>query len=75
MSGEERVVAVISPWDNLAALVKEGFRVQSLPREKLVLVWREDLKTEKGLVAAVKQAGIIEVVEVRRRKVTEEWEE
>ncbi len=71
MSGEERVEAVISPWGNLSALVRQGFRVESLPRDKNVAVWREDLKTEKDLVAAVKGAGI-EVVEVRRRKVAEE---
>jgi hypothetical protein len=74
MSEEERVVAVISPWDHLANLVKKGFRVESLPREKKVLVWREDLTHEKELVAAVKEAGI-ESVEVRRKKVMEEWEE
>jgi hypothetical protein len=74
MSEEERVVAVVSPWDNLANLVKKKFRVESLPREKKVLVWREDLTTEEKLVAAVKEAGI-ETVEVRRRRVMEEWEE
>lgn len=74
MSQEERVVAVISPWDNLGALVKRGFRVQSLPREKKVFVWRGDLNDEKRLVKAVNEAGI-EEVEVRRRMVIEEWEE
>ena len=75
MSEEERrVVAVVSPWENLAALVKEEFRVQSLPREKKVFVWREDLKTEKKLVAAVKATGI-EPIEVRTRSVISQWEE
>jgi hypothetical protein len=74
MSEEERVVAVVSPWDHLANLVKKGFRVESLPREKKVIVWRKDLTSEEELVAAVKEAGI-ESVEVRRRKVMEEWEE
>ncbi len=74
MSQEERVVAVISPWGNLAALVKQGFRVQSLPREKMVLVWREDLTGEKDLRQAISTTGI-EIVEVRRRSVTEEWDE
>jgi hypothetical protein len=74
MSEEERVVAVISPWDHLGALVNNGFRVQSLPREKKVMVWRKDLKKEKDLVAAVNEAGIKQV-EVRRRKVVEDWEE
>jgi len=74
MSEEERVVAVVSPWDHLANLVKKKFRVESLPREKKVLVWREDLTNEEELVAAVKEAGI-ESIEVRRRKIIEEWEE
>jgi hypothetical protein len=74
MSEEERIVAVISPWDRLASLVKKGFRVESLPREKKVMVWREDLANEEELLAAVKEAGI-ESVEVRSRKVIEEWEE
>jgi hypothetical protein len=74
MSEEERIVAVISPWGNLPALVKRGFRVESLPREKKVMVWREDLDNEKDLVAAVKEAGIGSV-EVRTKKVVAEWEE
>jgi len=68
------VVAVVSPWDHLANLVKKKFRVESLPREKKVLVWRDDLTNEEELVAAVKEAGI-ESIEIRRRKVIEEWEE
>ena len=74
MSREERVVAVISPWDNLRALVNKGFRVQSLPRERKVFVWREDLNDEKRLVKAVKEAEI-EVIEVRRRRgrMKDEW--
>jgi len=74
MNEEERIVAAVSPWDHLANLVKKEFRVQSLPREKKVLVWREDLTNEEELVAAVKEAGI-ESIEVRRRKAMDEWEE
>lgn len=74
MSEERRIVAVISPWDNLSGLVNNGFRAQSLPREKKVMVWRDDLNEEKQLVAALKEAGI-ESLEVRTRPVVTEWEE
>ena len=73
MNEEERIVAAVSPWDHLANLVKKEFRVQSLPREKKVLVWREDLTNEEELVAAVKEAGI-ESIEVRSRKAMDGWE-
>ena len=52
MSQFEKLVAVISPWDNLSAVVKKSFRVESLPEEKKVMVWREDLQTEQALAAA-----------------------
>lgn len=36
MSLQEKLVAVISPWEKLTEAVKNGLRVQSLPREKKV---------------------------------------
>ena len=47
MSDEERLVAVVSPWNRLSELVKRNFRVVSLPREKMVAVWRDDLLKRK----------------------------
>ena len=73
MNEEERLVAIVSPWDNLGKLVKRGFRVQSLPREKKVLVWRVDLQGEADLTQAIREAGI-SAIEIRRGKVVVQWD-
>lgn len=74
MSEEERIVGVVSPWEKLSALIKEGFRIQTLPREKMVMVWREDLTTEKALLDTIRKAGITSV-EARKKRVVAKWEE
>ncbi len=74
MSQSEKLVAVISPWDNLSAVVKRGFRVESVPEEKKVMVWRDDLETEQALAAELKALGIA-TVEMRTKKVTAKWQD
>ncbi len=74
MSEEERLVAVISPWEKLSDVVKRKFRVESLPAEKKVAVWREDLQNESNLTEELKKLGIHEI-EVRRHKVTTRWQD
>jgi len=70
---QERLVAVISPWEKLSEVVNEGFRVESLPREKKVAVWREDLQTGEKLAEELKKLGIAPV-EIRTEKVTTKWQ-
>ena len=69
MNEKEILVAVISPWEKLRELAKNNFRVESLPAEKKVMVWRDDLQDEQALSAALEQAGIASV-ELRRGSVT-----
>jgi len=74
MSHSEKLVAVISPWDNLSSVVKQGFRVESVPEEKKGMVWRDELETEQALTAELKSLGIA-AVEVRTQKVTARWQD
>ena len=68
----EKLVAVISPWEKLSDLVKRQFRVESLPAEKKVMVWRDDLQSEKTLAAELKQVGITSP-EIRKAKTKTKW--
>jgi len=70
MSEDDKLVAVISPWEKLSELIKRKFRVESLPAEKKVMVWRDDLQTKEGLSEELKQAGIPSA-EIRTKKTTE----
>ena len=72
MCQQEKLTAIISPWEKLPDLVKDGFRVESLPKEKKVMVWRDDLATEKALTAALGKHGVKDV-EIRKNKVTTKW--
>lgn len=74
MSESEKWVAVISPWDKLSAVVKSNFRVESVPEEKKVMVWRDDLQSEQALAEELKTLGV-GTVEVRRKKVTARWQD
>jgi hypothetical protein len=74
MNESEKWVAVISPWDKLSAVVKSNFRVESLPEEKKVMVWRDDLQTEQALAAELRQLGVAGV-ELRKKKVTARWQD
>ena len=74
MGVEERIVAVVSPWDKLPALVKKNFRVESLPAEKMVMVWRDDLQSESQLQAELQEIGIA-TAELRKKKVTTKWQD
>jgi hypothetical protein len=67
---EERLVAILSPWTlNLATLVRKKFRLETLPRNKKMMVWRGDLQTKGRLTGELKKLGI-EDVEVRRAVVS-----
>ncbi len=70
----EKLVAVISPWEKLGDLVKLGFRAESLPTEKKVMVWRDDLQSEDTLSGELKKLHIAGV-EIRSKKVTERWQD
>lgn len=72
MGAEDRLVAVISPWSKLPQLVKQKFWVESLPAEKKVMVWREDLQDAKTLAAELKKQGVVDA-EYRTAKVTTSW--
>ncbi len=74
MSDAERLVAVISPWDKLSEVVKRKFRVESLPAEKKVAVWRDDLQTEPELIEELRKLGVKEI-EVRTARVTTRWQD
>ena len=73
MADQKRLVAVISPWDKLADLVKRQFRIESLPSAKKVMVWRDDLQSEQKLAAELTSAGIASL-EVRKHRITN-WKE
>ena len=74
MGEEEKIVAVISPWHKLSDLVKRKFRVESLPAEKKVMVWRDDLQTVQKLEAELQSAGITSL-EVKKKRVTGRWQD
>ena len=71
---EQKMVAVISPWEKLAALVKEDFRIESIPGEKKVMAWREDLQDPTVLAAELKSLKITPL-EIGPRKVTSKWQD
>ncbi len=74
MSEDEKLVAVVSPWDKLSDLVKDKFRLESLPAEKKVMVWREDLQSEDALSTELRKHGITSV-DLQRKKVTLRWQD
>ena len=69
MSEAVRLVAVISPWEKVSEVVKHNFRMESLPAEKKVMVWRDDLESEERLTEELKKLGITSV-EVRKKRTT-----
>ena len=69
----EKLVAIISPWQKLPELVQRNFRIESLPAEKRVMVWRDDLQNQKALAAELKQIGIA-APEIRKAKTTTKWQ-
>jgi hypothetical protein len=70
MAEKERLVAVISPWDKLPNLVKKSFRMESLPAEKKVMVWRDDLQTEQALSDELRKVGIMSA-EIQQKPITD----
>jgi len=74
MGEEERLVAVVSPWEKLSELVRKKFRLESLPTEKKVAVWREDLETREALESELKSLGV-NPAEVRKQRVTTRWQD
>jgi len=73
MAQHERVVAVISPWDKISAVVKRQFRIESLPAEKKVMVWRDDLHDEQALANELRMAGVV-AMDIRKKRTTD-WKE
>ena len=73
MAEKDKLVAIISPWEKLPALAKKSFRIESLPVEKMVMVWRDDLQTEQALTQELRQTGI-NSFELTQRK-TVNWKE
>jgi hypothetical protein len=74
MAEDKKLVAVISPWEKLSELVKKQFRLESLPTEKKVMAWREDLQDEQSLLEELKKLGVKEV-ELRQRHVVTRWQD
>jgi hypothetical protein len=74
MAAIEKLVAIISPWENLSQLVKDKFRIESLPAEKKVMVWREDLQEQGELTRELSRLGI-KPAAVRSEKVTARWQD
>jgi hypothetical protein len=70
MPEPERLVAVVSPWEKMPELAKRKFRIESLPEEKKVMVWRDDLQTETTLLAELTKIGIVSP-ELRKKAPTE----
>ncbi len=66
----DKLVAVVSPWEKISALVKRQFRIESLPNEKKVMIWRDDLQTEAALTEQLSQIGLLGA-ELRRNKITD----
>ena len=73
MGKQEKLVALLSPWVKLSEIVKDGFRVESVPAQKKVMVWREDLQDEQGLADALKKLGIASP-EIGVQRVTFKWQ-
>lgn len=73
MAEEEKLVAIVSPWDKLSELVKRKFRVETMPAQKMVMVWRDDLQTPEKLTAALADLGV-SPAEVSKRPTTN-WKE
>lgn len=69
MAGEQRLIAVVSPWDKLSDLVKHKFRVESIPGEKQVMVWRDDLQETSALQRTLSDLGI-KAAAIEHRAVT-----
>ena len=65
----EKLVAIVSPWEKLPALARRNFRIESLPAEKKVQVWRDDLQSPELLTAELTEAGVTPV-EVRSNRIT-----
>ncbi len=65
----EKLVAIVSPWEKLPALARRNFRIESLPTEKKVQVWRDDLQSPELLTAELSEAGVTPV-EVRSNRIT-----
>lgn len=74
MADAQRLVAIISPWENLAKLVKAKFRVETLPAEKLAAAWREDLQTEAALAKELEKLGF-KKIQMEKRTVTVRWQD
>ena len=74
MDEAEKFVAVISPWEKLSQLLKRKFRIESLPGEKKVMVWREDLHDREALEQELADAGVTGA-EIRKAKVTLRWQD
>ena len=72
MSEKDKLVAVVSPWEKLSELVKRQFRIESMPNGKMVMVWRDDLQTERRLRAALEEIGVAPT-EVIKKQLTE-WQ-
>jgi hypothetical protein len=70
MPEQERLVAVVSPWEKMPELAKRKFRIESLPEEKRVMVWRDDLQSEPTLLAELTKIGIMSP-ELRKKQPTE----
>jgi hypothetical protein len=73
MAKLDRLVAIVSPWEKISDLVKHKFRIESLPAEKKVMVWRDDLQSEQELIAELKSIGVTSS-EIRERPITN-WKE
>lgn len=73
MGSQEQLVAVISPWNKLPELVRANFRVETLPTEKKVMVWRDDLRTADALTGELTRLGV-GASEVRQETVTTAWQ-
>ena len=50
--------------------MKRQFRIESLPEEKKVMIWRDDLQTEAALTEQLSQIGLVGA-ELRRNRVTD----
>jgi hypothetical protein len=74
MGEEEKLVAVISPWEKLSDLIKHKFRLESLPSERKVMVWRDDLQTKEDLETELTKVGITSM-EVRSNRVIGKWQD
>lgn len=73
MKEQERLVAVISPWEKIAEVVKHHFRMESLPAEKKIMVWRDDLQDAHALTEELQSIGV-KSVEVRKNRTTQ-WKD